>query len=98
MSRLRAPILTPIRYAPGRYRGVVWRGNKQKAYRIKVKKGDTVFYREFKDLETAIRVYDVAAKMVHGPDAKVNLDGLPPAGISPKDIRRWLIASGFIKL
>lgn len=79
-----------------RYRGVVWRGNKQAAYRVKVKKGTRVFYREFKDERFAARVYDVAARLVHGPDAKLNFDGQPPEGVSVADVRRWLLAAGFL--
>lgn len=101
MSRLRAYLEAnkPPSAAPAkqRYHGVVWRGNKQKAYRVKVRKGNAVFYKEFKDAEVAARVYDCAARMVRGPDAKLNFDGEPPAHISKAQIRQWLLDAGLLK-
>ena len=84
-------------------RGVVWHA-KQKSWRVKVKKMDhTVapsreryFYKEFPDLETAVRVRDYVARMIHGSNAKLNLDGRLPPHVTRLDIIQWLVAQNTI--
>lgn len=45
------------------------------------------------DAETAMRIRDVAAKWLHGPNAKLNFDGEPPPGRSPVEIARHILAA-----
>ena len=83
------------------YRGVVWH-SKQGQWRVKVKKSDPaagrqrLFYKEFHDEETAARVYDVVARMLHGPNAKLNFDGEPPVEHPRYEILRWMLEQGTI--
>ncbi len=83
------------------YRGVVWH-SKQGQYRVKVSKNDQaagrqrIFYKEFHDEETAARVYDVVAQILHGPDAVLNFDGEPPRDHPGYEILQWMIEQGTI--
>jgi len=78
------------------YRGVCWH-RRQGQWRVLVRKWDRRFYREFKDEETAARVYDCAARIVHGPDALPNFDdGKLPDGISREQVIAWLIKAGLV--
>ncbi len=80
------------------HRGVIWH-TKQKSWRVKVKKmdhsvtpsRDRYFYKEFSDLETAVRVRDYVARMIHGSNAKLNLDGRLPPQVNRVNIIQWLI-------
>jgi hypothetical protein len=46
---------------------------------------------EYETDEDAARVRDVAALILQGPDANINLDGEPPVGITTEDIRQRLL-------
>ena len=85
------------------HRGVVWHA-KQKSWRVVVKKMDhTVtpsrkryFYKEFPDLETAVAVRDYVSRMLHGPNARLNVDGVLPHHVTRLDVIQWLVAQGTI--
>lgn len=60
------------RRAPANYRGVCWHKRIRK-YRVKIKSSGKIYNLGYYDdpIDAAI-VYDVAAKRLHGPDAKLN--------------------------
>lgn len=77
-----------------RYRGVT-RHKRDRYWRVRLKKHGEYFYlkhcQTLRSAETAARVYDVAADYLHGPDAILNFDGSPPAGIAKAEIFGWLL-------
>ncbi len=76
------------------YRGVSWHKNRKK-WRAKVKQlGKHYDLGYHDDAETAARVYDYAARLLHGGDAVVNFDGQPPGDMCPVTIRRRLERQG----
>lgn len=50
-----------------------------------------LFYREFRDLATAIGVRDYVARMLHGPGVKLNRDGILPPSVSRDLVFCWLV-------
>lgn len=77
------------------YRGVTWH-NHAKKYRVKLKNRGSFYYLGYyRDPEIGARVYDVAAAMVHGPDAILNFDGRPPDEVPLHEIAAKLVAKGF---
>lgn len=71
-----------------RYLGVSFSDRHQK-WLACVRSGSHLFNLGHYDTpEIAARVRDVGAKLLQGPDAKLNFDGEPPAGIAKVTIQR----------
>ena len=88
--------LTRESHKPRKYLGVVWH-KRQGMWRCKVKKHGREFYKAYKSQETAARVRDVAAIMVHGRgNVELNFDGEPPEGITKSEIYVWLLNAGVL--
>lgn len=76
------------------YRGICWH-KKDKRWRVSISDSDHDFYLgNYREAETAARVYDVAALMLRGRLADLNFDGHPPKSVSLADIRRRLLRQG----
>ena len=81
-----------------RYRGVSWHKGDKK-FRVKVKShGRHIYVGNYDDAETAARVYDCAASIIHGPNAVFNFDGAPPPHIPKAAILQRLIDCGAVKV
>jgi len=95
--RPKVPRPTPPK---SKYRGVCWH-KKQNQWRVSVVKWGKRFYREFRDEEVAARVYDMVAKIVHGPDAQLNFPEdkgmVPPEGITRNEIIAWLVLAKLVR-
>ena len=84
-------------------RGVSWH-KKQNRWRVMVEKLDKTvnptrlrrFYREFVDLDDAIRVRDFVARLLQGPNAKLNSKEPLPPSITQDDVFTWLLAQNVI--
>lgn len=86
------------------YCRVSWH-SKQKSWRVKVKRGDREFYKEFRDVDVAAWVADCAALLVHGRDGAYDRDGryclnfpwkgdtptCPDPDITPMTVYGWLL-------
>ena len=89
---------------PNPYRGVSWH-KKQRRWRVKLKqrvhgRPPLEFYMEFPDepgaAELAARVYDTAARIVHGKCRTLNFPGEAlPDEVDPERIRRKLLDAGW---
>ena len=89
------------------YHRVCWH-SKQKSWRVKVRRGDHTFYKEFRNEDVAGWVADCAALLVHGEDGKYDRDGryclnfpwrrttpaCPDANIVPLTVYEWLLKQG----
>ena len=81
---------------PPRYRGVSWHVSDKK-WRVKLKhRGRHYYLGNYTNPEDAARVYDVAARLVHGPDAQLNFDGLPPTDMPEAVIRVMMVRKGLL--
>lgn len=86
------------------FRGVSWRMNNYKGigvWRLTVGNRGKMWQREFGCPYEAAAVYDVAASIAHGPDAKRNFPGpdnppRPPIGWTRAGIRQKLYDLGLI--
>lgn len=79
------------------YRGVGYH-RRDGHFLVKIKSGGRVFYlKTYHSAEVAARVYDAAAVILHGPQAKLNFDGQPPPSIPRARVRQWLIEAGAIR-
>ena len=77
-----------------KFRGVAWHIS-AKRWRAKVRrKGHDYHLGYYADEETAARVYDVAARRLHGTDAILNFDGRSPVDVTEAEIVRRLIVAG----
>ncbi len=81
-----------------KYRGVSWHRTKRK-WRVKLKShGRDLNLGRFDNPETAARVYDCAAILVHGRgEAILNFDGEPPDEVPLGVIRAQLRNLGVLK-
>lgn len=84
---------------PKRYRGVSYHcGRGHEKYIVRVKSGPRIaVLGMFDDAKFAARVYDYAARLVHGPSAMLNLrHAEPPGEITERLVRKRLMAAGLI--
>ena len=80
-----------------KYRGLDYH-RRDRHWLVKIKSGGRVFYlKTYHDPQVAARVYDAAAVILHGPNAKLNFDGTPPPAIPRARIRQWLLEAGAIR-
>lgn len=80
--------------AETQYRGISWH-KKDRRWRVKIRAQQrNLFLGNYTDPEYAARVYDAAAKILHGPDAVLNFDGDPPQGMTTAELKRMLVQKG----
>jgi hypothetical protein len=76
------------------YRGVSYH-KRDSYYRVKLKRNGIEHFligaQTLKNAEVAARIYDVAARYLHGPDAILNFDGDPPPGMTRTEILDMLM-------
>jgi hypothetical protein len=82
---------------PRRYRGIVWHAGHQKWVAKTHGNGCYVTLGYYDDPEYAARVYDCAAKLIRGPDAVLNFDGLPPPDMTSAGVRDLLVRRGVLR-
>ena len=80
-----------------KYRGVFWHERKNR-YVAKIKHHcRTCNLGAYEDPRVAARVYDFAAGILKGPDAKFNFDGNPPPQVPGVIIRNTLRQIGVLR-
>ena len=70
-----------------KYRGVAWHAGHGKWVAKLHGNGRYVTLGYYDDPEYAARVYDCASKLIRGPDAVLNFDGLPPTDMTSAEVR-----------
>lgn len=79
------------------YRGVSW-NIRHGRWRMKISTNGShpcgiqwlTWPKALDDPEVAAQLWDVAAKLLRGPDAVFNFDGQPPEGYAELSVRAWL--------
>lgn len=93
-----------VRTAANPYRGVSW-NIRDKCYRMKINAGcrQLTWNRKFQDPKIPARIYDQAAILLRGPDAKLNADEFPDQfdGTAHPDfsaplVYQWLVKQGVL--
>lgn len=79
------------------YRGVTKHGQRFGWWNVRLKKHGKVYrLGSYRDPEYAARVYDAAAKHVHGTEAVLNFDGELPTGMLLADFKLLLKRKGLL--
>ncbi len=80
-----------------KFRGVSWHIGRE-LWRAKIRRKSKDYHLGYhKDEQTAARVYDVAARRLHGSDAQLNFDGRSPVDVTEAEIVGRLISAGAIE-
>jgi len=80
-----------------RLRGIAWHAGHKKWVAKLHANGRYVTLGYYDDPERAARIYDCASKLLRGPDAVLNFDGLPPVDMTSADIRDLLVIRKVIR-